>query len=116
MSSKQETTQVVEDIVCSIWKHMAGVIAHRCELTTHTDNRFDGDALNFTLSIDQVIEKAIEPLQPHMSVFSLESPRDISDSLTMPKPVVGTIAAWMEDKVMEINPAKQQRMVELLGV
>lgn len=77
---------------------------------------FDGDALNFTLSIDQVIEKAIEPLQPHMSVFSLESPRDISDSLTMPKPVVGTIAAWMEDKVMEINPAKQQRMVELLGV
>jgi len=74
------------------------------------------DALNFTLAIDNVMEKAFEPLKPFMSVFSLESPRDISDSLMMPKPVVGNIAAWMEDKHYNVDVNQQNTMVSLYGV
>lgn len=76
---------------------------------------FDGDALNFTLSIDQVIEKKLAYLDPHMSAFSLENPRDISDSMTMPKPVVSTIATWLDAALDPPNPEKLAVMQELFA-
>lgn len=35
-----------EDIVCSPWRHGAGVIAHRVHLTNVLDKRFDGDTVS----------------------------------------------------------------------
>lgn len=82
----------------------------RAQLRTVLNTTFDGDALNFTLSIDKVIEDRLKFLDPHMSAFSLENPREISDSLTMPKPVVSTIASWLDAPVGVPDPVKLQKM------
>lgn len=76
---------------------------------------FDGDALQFSLTIDQRMEKEFESLAPHMSTFSMEKPRTVSDSLAMPKPVVGSISNWLEHEKKEVDQSKRQMMVELLG-
>ena len=76
---------------------------------------FDGGALNFTLSIDKVIEDRLKFLDPHMSAFSLENPREISDSLTMPKPVVSTIASWLDAPIDPPDPVKLQKMQAFLA-
>ena len=73
------------------------------------------DALQFSLTIDQRMEREFESLAPHMSVFSMEKPRTVSDSLAMPKPVVGSISNWLEHENKEIDQFKRQKMVELLG-
>jgi hypothetical protein len=46
-----------------------------------------------------------------MSVYSLENPREISDSLTMPKPVVSTIATWLDEPLEPADPEKLSRML-----
>lgn len=56
---------------------------------------FDGDAINFMLHLDNEMAEALYPLSPHMSVFDLREPRKVSSNLSMPKPVVSTIANWM---------------------
>lgn len=70
------------------------------------------DALNFTLLLDQKMEKRFETLAPYMGVFSLESPREISGSLEMPKPVVGTIASWIEDVDLIPDQSKINSMLQ----
>lgn len=57
---------------------------------------FDGDQINFTLSLDYKTEKALEPLAPHKSTFDLNSPRKVSSNLSMPKPAIATQANWLE--------------------
>ena len=57
-----------------------------------------------------MVERQLVYLDPHMSAFSLENPREISDSLAMPKPVVGTIAAWLDTPVEPPSPQKFQAM------
>lgn len=76
---------------------------------------FDGDALQFSLTIDQRMEKEFEHLAPHMSSFGLEKPRTVSDSLAIPKPVVGSISNWLESGSMVADPVKQEKMRTLLG-
>lgn len=73
------------------------------------------DALQFSLTIDQRMEKEFEHLAPHMSTFGMEKPRSISDTLTIPKPVVGSISNWLEYKGAQTDQAKRKLMVELLG-
>lgn len=68
------------------------------------------DALNFTLTLDQKAQDAIEPLAPHMSAFTLKSPRTISDVMEIPKPVAGNIAEWLEWEENEPDPVKLQKM------
>lgn len=53
------------------------------------------DALNFTLSLDGVIEDRLIPLQPHNSAFELTSPGEISGNPALPKTVVATTANWL---------------------
>jgi hypothetical protein len=75
---------------------------------------FDGDQLNGTLSIDNYTADELESLAPHKSVFDLNSPRSVSKNLSIPKPVVSTIANWMHSWRDEApNPEKLRRM-ELL--
>lgn len=57
---------------------------------------FDGDAMGCTLSIDNHIAKGLENLAPHKSSFDFDSYRGVSSNLLMPKPVVSTIANWLD--------------------
>lgn len=65
---------------------------------------FDGDALQFSLTLDKKIEYAVQTLAPHMSVFSLDRPRKLDDTQEIPKPVVATIANWMEYPISKETP------------
>lgn len=71
------------------------------------------DALNFTLTLDNVAMNAIEPLAPHMGAFTLKSPRTMSNAMEIPKPVAGNIAEWLEWEENEPDPVKQQKMLAL---
>jgi hypothetical protein len=76
------------------------------------DNRFDGDQLNGTLSLDHWTTEELRALAPHKSVFDLNAPRQVSKNLSMPKPVVATIANGIHSPEPH-DAAKQQRMAQL---
>lgn len=71
------------------------------------------DALNFTLTLDQQAQDAIETLAPHMNAFTLKSPRTIGNAMEIPKPVAGNIAEWLEWEEDEPDPVKLQKMLVL---
>jgi hypothetical protein len=54
-------------------------------------------------------------LAPHMSTFGMEKPRSVSDSLAIPKPVVGSISNWLEYRSSQVDQAKRRLMIERLG-
>lgn len=72
---------------------------------------FDGDQLNGTLSLDNYVSEELEKLAPHMSVFDLNAPRSVSKNLSMPKPVVATIANWMHS--MHDRPLDQEKLAKM---
>lgn len=76
---------------------------------------FDGDALQFTVLIDQIIEQGMQPLAPHMSAFGLRNPREVADIMSMPKPVVSTISNWMEAPLDPPDPIKVEIMQRQLA-
>lgn len=72
------------------------------------------DQLNGTLSLDLMTSEELQKLAPHMSTFDLNEPRKVSKNLSMPKPVVSTIAAWMHAKFNEgVDPQKQLLMDQI---
>lgn len=76
---------------------------------------FDGDQLNGTLCIDIAMAHDLRHLAPHKSVFDLNSPFKVSGNLSMPKPVVATIANWIHDSVPEPDHlARLAKMKQLL--
>lgn len=78
------------------------------------DNRFDGDEMNGTLCIDNWTADEVEPLAPHKSTLDLSEPRRISGNLAKPKPVVSTIAHWLETAGDEPpDPEKMARMMAI---
>ncbi len=74
---------------------------------------FDGDALQFTLALDGLIENALEALAPRMNMFSLGKVRGVDSALEHPKNVVATIASWMHYEGDEIDPIIHSRMMAL---
>ena len=74
---------------------------------------FDGDALQFTIAVDQVIEQKLETLAPHMSVYGIEAVRTLANSASLSKPVVATIANWLESEPDPVDPKKLERMALL---
>ena len=74
---------------------------------------FDGDALQFTLPIDQVVEKSLEALAPHMSVYGIDAPRAMSNTASLSKPVVATISDWLDSPIDPPDPVKYERMRQL---
>ena len=71
---------------------------------------FDGDQLNGTLAIDLMTAEQLRKLAPHMSVFGLDTPRAVTRNLSIPKPVVATIANWIHWPDNEVEIDKLQRM------
>ena len=76
---------------------------------------FDGDATQFSIAVDQKVEKELKYLAPHMSAFGMNSPRVVSDNLAMPKPVVSTIANWLDNIDATPDEGKLEKMKQLLG-
>lgn len=74
------------------------------------------DALQFSITLDKKMEYAVQALAPHMSVFSLDKPRTLDDTQEIPKPVVATIANWIEYPIEqeEPEPGVLERMQALL--
>lgn len=75
---------------------------------------FDGDQLNGTLAIDIMTAEELRKLAPHQSTFNMKSPRQVAVNLSMPKPVIATIANWMhypDDGTAD--PVKLERMRQL---
>ena len=73
------------------------------------------DATQFSIAVDQKVEKELKYLAPHMSAFGMNSPRVISDNLAMPKPVVSTIANWLDNIDATPDEGKLEKMRQLLG-
>jgi len=72
------------------------------------------DQLNATLSLDLVTAEQLQNLAPHMSTFDLNEPRRVSKNLSMPKPVVSTIASWMHSETDPlVDPAKLALMDQI---
>jgi len=82
------------------------------DITGQTD--FDGDSINFTLAIDNLVANGLRHLDPHKSVFGLANPDTIEDTITIPKPVIGMISGWMSDKEIVVDTNKQLLMQQLL--
>lgn len=57
---------------------------------------FDGDELNLELVLDDEQAKYSERLAPHLGVFDLNQPRQISKNLQIPSPILSTIGNWLE--------------------
>ncbi|MNE25148.1 Bifunctional DNA-directed RNA polymerase subunit beta-beta' [compost metagenome] len=56
---------------------------------------FDGDQLNLTLLTDNQLTAAASRLAPHLWVWSLETPHEISGNLEIQGPVIETAANWI---------------------
>lgn len=74
---------------------------------------FDGDALNFTLALDQKIENLLGNLAPHLNAFSLDKPGELVNSVNISKPVLENIANWFEDRTDPDDPDKRMRMMAM---
>lgn len=75
---------------------------------------FDGDQMSGMMSLDKQTEEALEALAPHKSAFDLDKPKELSRNLSMPKPVVATLANFI-DAEAENDPDKETLMLELLA-
>lgn len=83
-------------------------------LATKTLNAdYDGDALQFTLLIDQEQERKFEMFAPYQNAFGLGEPRTISKAPSMPNPVLATIANYIEADSGPPDPEKLQIMKQL---
>jgi hypothetical protein len=56
------------------------------------------DALNFSIAVDEHMAALWEPLVPHHNILTPTRPREISNCITISKPVIATISHWLSDK------------------
>ncbi len=83
-------------MVCSPWRHGAGVTAHRDSVANYLDRRFDGDALNVSIAMDKFMADSWYPLEPRFNVLDMNKPYGVSGNPAMPKPVISSISSWIE--------------------
>jgi hypothetical protein len=78
------------------------------------DNRFDGDALQFTILMDGEMEEKFESFAPYQNSFGLKNPREMSDAQSMPKPVLATMANYLAEENEPVDPHKLALMQQHL--
>lgn len=71
---------------------------------------FDGDQLNLTLLLDNQLTEAASRLAPHLWVWSLETPHEVSGNLEIQGPVIETAANWI-NRARRAAKAKREGMV-----
>ena len=59
---------------------------------------FDGDALLLTMAVDNYVAGAIQNLSPHKSTFGFDNHRGITKAMIHPKPLITTVANWLESQ------------------
>jgi len=59
---------------------------------------FDGDALNGIIQLDLKMNKKLSRLKPHHYVLDLTSPRNISNYVKLPAPIISTVGNWLNDE------------------
>lgn len=57
---------------------------------------FDGDSLNVSISLDNFMAEKWYPLEPRFNIFQLSKPHEISKNISMPKPIISTISAFLD--------------------
>lgn len=58
---------------------------------------FDGDEMNGKAALDSVESKILSRLEPHLSVMSTNTPFEISKVLSIPGPIMATIANFVHE-------------------
>lgn len=71
---------------------------------------FDGDQVNVSLSLDLRTARDLRALAPHMNTLDLDEPYNVSSTLSMPKPVVASIAEWMHSPEEPMDAERLKRM------
>lgn len=71
------------------------------------------DNMNGMLALDNMTAEAMRNLAPHKSTFDLNAPRAVSRNLSMPKPVVSTIANFIHSPEEPPDAEKIRRMSEI---
>lgn len=72
------------------------------------------DQLNLFLPMDNELAEELKNLSPHKSSFSLNAPKELSNAMTIPKPVISTMANWIDSTDEVADPQKLAIMAELL--
>ena len=72
------------------------------------------DALNYSIAIDSHLGNLWKTLEPHNNVFLANSPGNISNNISIPKPVISTISNWLET-IDPVDPVKLERMYQLFN-
>ena len=70
------------------------VLLHQVEVTTQLNTK--GDELNFTICPDNYTADSFYSLHPKFNILELTKPLQITNAITIPKPVVSTQSAWLE--------------------
>lgn len=66
------------------------------------------DACNFTIATDRFMAGLWKPFKPHYNILTASSPREIGDCISIPKPVVATMSAWLGSTKDElVSPERQ---------
>lgn len=63
------------------------------------DIQVDGDALNFTIPIDNKMADFWEPLAPENNILELTKPREFSGNIAMTKPVIASLSNFLHSKL-----------------
>lgn len=71
---------------------------------------FDGDQLNLTLLADNQLTQAASRLAPHLWVWSLHAPHEISGNLEIQGPVIETAASWITRARLTAKANREGRM------
>ena len=100
-------------------KVQAGVLAHRIHgeiASTHVlDNRYDGDACNYMMAVDNFMAEGLMDLRPFKSGLDLEEPRKLSRNLLQTKPVVAMTANYFQHRHHEPLSQQQEQFMKTLS-
>jgi hypothetical protein len=55
-----------------------------------------GDALNFTVLLDNKMAGLTYPLDPKFNILQLTKPGDMTDTISMPKPVISSVSCYLD--------------------
>lgn len=76
------------------------------------DKRFDGDATDIALLLDEKMSKMMDALAPHRGVHDMDRPRSLSHVMQYPKEIAGNVANYLDHAVVVPEEEQQVRMLK----
>ncbi len=71
--------------------------------------------MNLVLVLDNETGDQIETLAPHKNMYDINHPRALSNSASLPKPVVSTISNWIHYKEFDDMDNQKKQWLEALA-